>query len=154
MMDSTTPYREVTEAEATEAGLPAQRDTTYRQEAGETVAYNVGTRTFWKLGRSPFGPDSDETRQRSPVGRAIERAQAALEEAIEAEGGRIMCAVMIVHAEGVTPSGGIDVSADEADGPQDPDDLLAFALKGVAMLAERYGRPFAIMDVPTTGGQG
>jgi len=95
-----------------------------------------------------------EQRKRSPIGRAIAAAQAALEEAIEAEGGKVLCAVMIVHAGGVAPDGGIDACADDVDGPQSPDDLLAFALNGVASLADRYGLPFAVMDVPTTGGQG
>lgn len=153
MAENDMPYREVTEADATDAGLPEQPDTTYREEAGETVAYNAGTRCFWKLGRSTFGDDPGETRDRSPIGRAVEKAQVALETAIEAEGGKVLCAVMIVHAEGLTPSGGIDVSADADDGPRDPEDILAFALSGVEQLAERYGKPFAVFNAPV-GGQG
>ncbi len=149
-MDSSTPYREVTEVEATEAGLPEQPDTTYRQENGETFGYNAGTRCFWKLGRSPFGADApDETRERSPLGRAIDAAQSALEAAVAAEGGRVTCAVMIVLADGVEPNGGVDVCTEvEADGPQTPDDILAFALHGVGELARRYGLPFVTIAGP------
>jgi hypothetical protein len=153
MAENHASYREVTEAEATDAGLPEQPDTTYREEDGRTVAYNVGTRCFWKLGCSTFGAEPGESRAKSPIGRAVEQAQATLEEAIEAEGGKVLCAVMIVHAEGLTPSGGIDVQADSDDGPRDPEDILAFALSGVEQLAGRYGKPFAVFNAPV-GGQG
>jgi hypothetical protein len=150
---SDVPYREVTEAEATEAGLPGQPDTTYRRHAdGDDYAYNAGTLCYWKLGRSPFGDSPD--RDRTPIGRAVDKAQAALNESIEADGGRVLASVMLVHAEGVEPTGGVDANVDAADGPQDPDDLLAFILFGVGQLAERYGLTFRVMDVPDIGGQG
>lgn len=145
-MDNTTPYREVTEDEATAAGLPGQPDTTYRDEGGDTVGYNAGTRTFWKLGRSPFGADP-VPRDRSAIGRAIAQAQETLEAAIEREGGRVLCAVMIVQADGLTPNGGVDATADDVDGPQTPDDMLSFVLVGVGQLAARYGLPFSVMGV-------
>lgn len=153
MAENHTPYREVTEAEATDAGLPEQPDTTYREEDGHTVAYNAGTSCFWKLGRSTFGGEPGEQRAKSPIGRAVAKAQETLEAAIEAEGGKVLCAVMIVHADGLTPSGGIDVSADDDDGPRDPEDILALALSGVEQLAGRYGKPFAVFNAPV-GGQG
>lgn len=148
MADNSTPYREITEADATRDGLPAEAE--YRREAGEDYAYHHATKTFWRLGRSPFGADApDESRERSPLGRAIDAAQDALEAAVSAQGGRVTCAVMIVLAEGVEPNGGVDVCTDdESDGPQTPDDILAFALHGVGELARRYGLPFVTIAGP------
>lgn len=155
-MDSTTPYREISEVEATDAGLPEQPDTTYRKENGETFAYNAGTRCFWKLGRSNFGADDGgHERRATPIGRAIAAAQATLADALALEGGEVLCAVMLVHAQGVKPDAGVDAVAHDTDGPQDPDDLLAFAITAVGQLAERYGLPFAVLEGgPGIGAQG
>jgi hypothetical protein len=153
-----TPYTEITEVEATLRGLPEQADTTYRRDSdGIDRGYNVGAQVYWPLGRSLFGADLDIgglPRDKGPIADAIAKAQATLVEALEAHGGKPLCSVMIVHAEGFTPDGGIDAYADDHDGPQTPDDLLAFALRGVGALAKRYGLPFAVMDVAGEGGQG
>lgn len=100
-------------------------------------------------------PRSAEDRRRSPIGAAIGESQDVLRAGVEGAGGRVLAILTIVHAEGVTPSGGLEVYVDEkAGGPQSPDDVLAFALQGVGALASRYDLPFAVMDVTGEGGQG
>ena len=98
--------------------------------------------------------ESDEPRERTPIGRAIDEAQRVLAQGIEAEGGRVLCAVMIVHADGVTPNAGLDVESDPNDGPQSPDDIVALALHGVTALASRYGIEMGVFDAGAIGGQG
>lgn len=166
--ENTTPYREVTEAEATEAGLPGQPDTTYMEHDGETYAYNAGTRCCWKVGKSPLGhitahdlaneiaqqspPDvaeddrSVEDRENSAIGGAVDKAQNVLRAGVEISGGRVLCSLVIVHADGVSPDGAMEVYVDPDGGPQDPEDVLAFALNAVGALAKRYGLPFAVME--------
>jgi hypothetical protein len=152
-----TQYEEITEAAATERGLPELADTTYRRDAdGVHRAYNVTSQTFWKLGASPFGADLDIgglPRDKGPISEVIAAAQAMLAADLEARGARVLCAVMLVHVEGLEPSAGLDVHADDDGGPQDPQDVLDFALAGVRSLAARYGIPFALFDIPA-GGQG
>jgi hypothetical protein len=152
------PFRDVTEADAMEAGLLEQPDTTYRRDDdGVHRGYNVGTRKRWRIGAQLAEADLDIgglPRDRGPVADAIAKAQAVLNAELEAIGGRVLCSVILVHADGVEPSGGLDAWGDDEHGPQDPEDLMMFALTGMQALARRYGLPFAVLNSGAIGGQG
>lgn len=100
-------------------------------------------------------PRSRADRARHAIGQASAEAFEALCAGVNARGGRVLCGVLIVHAEGILPDGGVEVFVDESGaGPEGPDDVLALALQGVHALAQRYEIPFAVLDTPTIGGQG
>jgi hypothetical protein len=149
-MADDTEYEEITEVEATERGLLEEAQ--YRRDDdGVHRAYHDETRTFWKLGTSPFPMDP------GLVGHAIKQAQDVLDEQISGDGGRVLCSIMLVHADGLpgdTPGAGVDVHCDEDDGPQSPEDVLEFAVAAVGQLAKRLGIPFAVMEGPSIGAQG
>lgn len=91
----------------------------------------------------------------SLVGEASEAAFATLSERLAEAGGRPLCAFMVVLAAGVEPNGGVFFVSDEDDGPDDPEEIVNFALAGVSSWAQAQGVPVAIMDVPAgPGGQG
>lgn len=87
--------------------------------------------------------DPDE----GPVTDAIDAAFVALEGAIEAAGGRVLRAVMIVQADGLLPASAFDART-HPDEPADPQALLDFTLLGVQTLAHRQGLPLAVFDAP------
>jgi hypothetical protein len=103
------------------------------------------------------GADEDPRSRADRAGHAIGQASAEAFEAlcasVNARGGRILCGVLIVHAEGVQPDGGVEVFVNDG-GPEGPDDVLSLALQGVKALAGRYEIPFAVLDTPAIGGQG
>jgi hypothetical protein len=98
-------------------------------------------------------PRSRADRANHAIGQASAEAFDALCAGVKARGGRILCGVLIVHAEGVLPDGGVEVFVGEG-GPEGPEDVLSLSLQGVKALADRYEIPFAVLDTPAIGGQG
>lgn len=84
---------------------------------------------------------------RSPISAACDAALQLAVEKVEEHGGKVIAGFLMLHVDGMTPNAGMEFLADEDEGPQDGDDMLAFLVNGVGAFAAKHGLPFRVMQM-------